>query len=113
MERDLPNHDVTKKLLRRLMHPLRSCFKKSQASTRQGKNRRESAVYKGVNEHFEPILNAGLCRLRVFKTASEHLEPFLTPSCDASESLRSCLKTVGSTGRARRTAARQDRLERF
>jgi hypothetical protein len=32
---------------------LRSCLKIPQASTRQGENRRESAVYMRVTEHFE------------------------------------------------------------
>ncbi len=49
-----------------------SCFKTPQGSVRQGKNQRESAVYMGVNEHFEPIFNAGLRRIiRGFNTASK------------------------------------------
>ena len=37
---------------------------------RQDKNREKSAVYRRVNEHFEPISNAVWCQLRGFTTAS-------------------------------------------
>jgi hypothetical protein len=47
-------------------------LKKTQTSARQGKNRGESGVYTPVHEHFEPILNAVLCRLRVFQQAASH-----------------------------------------
>jgi hypothetical protein len=42
---------------------LTSCFEITQVSAKQSKNRRESAAYYGVNEHFEPIFNAVLCQL--------------------------------------------------
>ena len=48
----------------------RSCLKIIQVSAGQGKNRRESAVYRRVNKHFEPIFNAVICQLNNFKTAS-------------------------------------------
>ena len=51
--------------------PLRSYFKIIQVSAEQGKNRWKSVVYKGVNKHFEPIFDAGMCQLKCFKTASE------------------------------------------
>jgi hypothetical protein len=50
---------------------IRSCLKNPQASARQGESRRESAVYMRVNEHFELIFNAVLCRMRGFSTASK------------------------------------------
>ena len=50
--------------------PLRSRFKIIQVSAGQGENRRDSAVYRRVNEHFEPIFNAQMCQLNSFKTAS-------------------------------------------
>ena len=37
---------------------IRSYYEIIQVKADQGKNRRENAVCKGVNEHFEPILNA-------------------------------------------------------
>ena len=45
---------------------IRSCFKiiLVSAGSGQGKNRRESAVYTRVNEHFEPIVNAVMCQSR-------------------------------------------------
>ena len=49
-----------------------SLLKKSQASTRQGKNGRKSAVYTLVHEHFEAILHAVSCRLGLFQQAARN-----------------------------------------
>ncbi len=46
-----------------------SLLKKSQGNARQGKNRRKSAVYTSVHEHFEPRIHALSRRLRVFQQA--------------------------------------------
>ena len=46
---------------------LRSCFKIIQVSKGQGENRRKSAVYMGVNEHFESIFNTVMNPPKDFK----------------------------------------------
>ena len=40
-----------------------NCFKMNQVSAKQAKYWGASADYVIVNEHFEPIFNAGLCRI--------------------------------------------------
>ena len=50
---------------------LRSCFRMSRATGDAGARQRESAVYKGVHEHFELPRNAAMASAVVFETAFE------------------------------------------
>lgn len=51
-------------------------MKKDQASARQGKIRRESGVYTGVHEHFEPGFNAVSRRMGRFQLEMIGNEPY-------------------------------------